>query len=143
MKLVKVTPEDWKYVYDLRNSKNVRKSCYDTKPISFKRHTDYMKNFKGFQWIVFVKNKKIGHCKIVNNEIGVMVDGKFRGNEYGIKIIKFIFNKAQKLGIKKLESNVRCDNYFSVLMSIKSGLELEKINIIKNEKYYHFRKVFG
>lgn len=131
------------YIYSLRNSKDVRNSCYDTREISIDDHMKYMANFSGFQWIVFVGSNTIGHCKIVGNEIGLMIDEKFRGKGYGSKIMKLIFKEAKKLGINRLESNVRCDNKISAIMSENSGLELDGIRTIKNVKYFHFKKIIG
>ena len=43
IKLRPVTREDWRFILEIRNQKDVRMACYDTSIIDYSTHEKYMK----------------------------------------------------------------------------------------------------
>ena len=100
--LRKVEKNDWKFILDLRNQKEVRLACHDTSIIDYQTHLKYMqkmaKNPYFFHWIITYHKKDVGYIKIVNLEFGSMLLNDYRGRGIGKLAYELVFKEAKKLG---------------------------------------------
>lgn len=122
MILRKVLESDWKFILDVRNEETVRKSCYDTNPISWESHEKYMKKIKNEpQWIIELEGARIGHCKIIDQELGFMLSDKYQGIGLGTKIYSLIFEECSKLGMPVLKAVIKNEVPRPIHVALKVG----------------------
>lgn len=106
--LRKVLESDWKFILDVRNEETVRKSCYDTNVISWESHQKYMVKIKNYpQWIIELDGIRIGQCKIIEQELGLMLSDKYQGIGLGTKIYSLIFDECKKLKMPVLKAVIK------------------------------------
>ncbi len=136
-----VKPTDWKFILMIRNQDDVRKACHDTSTIDFETHKKYMKKIEddpnSHQWIVEYDGENVGHTKIVEEEFGYMIKDGFRGKGIGTQIYYKIFEKAKKLGIKKICAEIKINQPIPLKVALKVGFKHNKI-IEKNNKPYAY-----
>jgi len=111
--LRKVQKNDWDFILELRN-KFYHFFYKQKKPIPKKEHYEYMEkqrqksNFH--QWIIMYDKKEAGYVRILDNDVGIMVDDKFQNKGIASKALNLAENEAAKLGIKKLIALIAVDN---------------------------------
>jgi len=140
--LRKVEKNDWKFILDLRNQKEVRLACHDTSIIDYETHLKYMqkmvKNPNFFHWIITYHKKDVGYIKIVNLEFGSMLLNGYRGRGIGKLAYELVFKEVKKLGLIKLTAQVKINRETPLKFEEKTGW-IKKGIIYKNNKPYAHR----
>ena len=116
IELLPVLTKDWDYILRLNNQffKN-----YHTQTESIKKeeHYTYMKKQKTnpnfHQWMIICDGKRVGHVRILDNDVGIIVDRKYQNRDIATTALQILEEKARKLKIKKLIGVVRIDNVSS------------------------------
>lgn len=92
MKLRKAEKEDCRFVYEIRNSPEVREVCITTDNILYKEHKEYFnKHMSEFRII----GDNIGYIKYEENDfIGIYIHKNNRGKGIGKEILKNLKGKS-------------------------------------------------
>jgi len=114
IKLRKVERKDWNYILKLRNRREFRRFFYTQHTISKKEHYQYLKkqrsNSNFANWIICYDSKDVGYIRILNSDIGIIIDKKYHNKGIGSRAVKLLEKEAKKLGIKKLVGRVMVFN---------------------------------
>lgn len=132
VKLRKVLKKDWVFILNLRNNEKYRDFFYSSEVISQKDHYNYMKNQKSnpnfVNWIICYGNSDVGYVRILENDVSIMLDDKFRNKGIGNIALELLEIEARKLGISKLIGRVMINN--------KSSKKIFKKNNYKFKMYW-------
>jgi RimJ/RimL family protein N-acetyltransferase len=124
--LLPVLESDWDYILHL-NQQFVKNYHVDSKPTKKQDHYNYMKKQKTnpnfHQWMIGLGEKKVGHVRILENDVGIMVDSKYQNKGISTIALQILEKKAKKLKIKKLVGVVRIDNLGSEKIFQKNNYE--------------------
>ena len=123
-----VTRNDWDMILSLRNE--FYEFFYEQKkPLEQNEHYEYMEkqlsNPKFHQWIIMSSNEDVGYARILNNDIGIMVNKKFQNKGIASEALQLVENEAKKLGIKKLIALVKVNNESSKKIFLKNDYVLK------------------
>ena len=133
----KVLKKDWDYILKLRNDYKFRTYFYHQHTISEKEHYNYLKNQKSnpnfYNLIICNENKDVGYVRILDDDIGIIIDSKFQKKGIGTKALQLLEAEAKKLGHKKLIGKVMVHNKNSKKLFEKNSYKL---------KMYWFEKEF-
>jgi RimJ/RimL family protein N-acetyltransferase len=114
--LLPVLESDWDYILHL-NQQFVKNYHVDSKPTKKQDHYNYMEKQKTnpnfHQWMIGFGEKKIGHVRILEYDVGIMIDSEYQNKGISTIALKILEKKAKKLKIKKLVGVVRIDNLSS------------------------------
>ena len=140
MSLRPVKKEDWKFILNVRNQKEVRMACYDTSIIDYSAHEKYMQKLDNspncHQWIIVYNNKDVGQAKIDDWVLGYMLTDGYRGKGIWSKAYPLVLKEVKKTGFKKLKGTVKFGQ--------KKQLEIaEKLGFIKTGILYKEKKAVG
>jgi hypothetical protein len=139
-----VTKRDWKFILSVRNQKDVRLACHDTRVISYQKHQRYMEKISSdpdcYQWIILCNGKKVGHTKIIHSEFGYMVKDGFRGKGIGTQTYHLVFVECRRLGITWLIDTIKVNQAIPVLVASKVGFSITNLTW-KNSQPYSYTLV--
>ena len=152
IKLVKINLNHKKFLFDLRNKKNLRENSIFKKKISKKEHViwfnNYLANINNLGFVIQLKSKKIGYIrydfKDFYYEISIGLESNYHKNGFASKALKL----SEKKLIKKLIiSKIIKSNKKSKLFFEKNNYELlEKRNkfdiYIKFINFSNYKKQF-
>lgn len=135
LKLRKVSVSDWDFILYLRN-KFYPNFYKQDKPISSSEHYDYMEKQKSNQnfhdWIIEINNTSIGYVRILDSDIGIIVDEKFQKKGYASKALSLAEHEAHNLGIKKLVALIKIENESSRRIFEKNDFQPKMYWLEKN-----------
>jgi len=123
-----VNEEDWDFILELRNE------FYDffykqTKPLTKTEHYAYLEkqkfNSHFHHWLIFSNETPIGYCRILNNDVGIMIQKEFQNQGFASKALSLLENEAKKLGLEKLVALVKIGNESSSKIFTKNNFELK------------------
>lgn len=124
-----VLKKDWDYILTLRNNKKFRNNFNAQHEISKKEHYDYLQNQKSnpnfFNWIICYGKNDAGYVRILDNDVGIIVDEKFHNMNIGSTSLQLLEIKAKSLGLTKLVGRVMCENKPSKKIFQKNNYELK------------------
>jgi len=122
---------DWDFILSLRNKKKFRSNFYEKHHISKKEHYNYLtkqkKNPSFFNWIICYDEQDVGYIRILDNDIGIIIDSKYQQKGIGTMAIKLLEKKAKSLGIKKLVGKIMIENKKSEKIFIKNNFKLKML----------------
>jgi len=125
VKLRTVTQEDWKFVLEIRNQKEVRMACYDTSIIDYSTHEKYMNKLNSIpnchQWIIVYNDKDVGQAKVDDLVLGYMLTEEFRGKGIWSNAYPLVLEEVRKMGYKKLKGTVKFDQKKQLEIALKLG----------------------
>ena len=100
IKLRPVTREDWRFILEIRNQKDVRMACYDTSIIDYSTHEKYMKKLDDqpncHQWIIVYEGIDVGQVKVDDLVFGYMLAEKYRGKGIWLNAYPLVLEEAKK-----------------------------------------------
>ena len=104
IKLVKTKSADSKFLYDLRNSSEIRFVSINRKKISLNEHSKWFssleKNKNSYSYVINYNSRKIGYIRTFrsnkNNLISIALIKKYRNKKIGRKSL-LIFETKTKL----------------------------------------------
>ena len=139
VKIREVIKKDWDFILKIRNQSSSRLAFHDTSIASLDTHRNYMRKLRddpnAFQWIIMFDKKPVGYIKIVNSELGSVLQDGYKGIGIGTKAYELVFLKAKKLGINKLTATVKVNRPTSLSFEEKLGW-IKKKTIYKDDKPY-------
>ena len=123
----KVKADDWDFILEVRNEKEIRQVSNNNEIITKSKHYDYMRNLEQmenvYQWIITFENKDVGYAKIINSELSYMIKKGFRGMGIGHDSFKLIEEEAKKIGMRKIVAKIKIDNLASLNWIRKAGYQ--------------------
>lgn len=126
LKIVK--QEDWDFILELRNEFYIF-FYKQTKPLTKTEHYTYLEKQKSnsnfHHWLIFSNETRIGYCRILNNDVGVMIQKEFQNQGFASKALSLLENEAKKLGLKKLVALVKIGNESSSKIFTKNNFKLK------------------
>ena len=126
--LRKVLKKDWDFILKLRNKKEFRVFFYNKHTIRKKEHYDYLQKQKSnshfFNWIICYGTKDVGYLRVLDNDVGIIIDSKYQKKGIGAKALQILDKEAKKLGIKKLVGRVMINNDSSKNIFVKNNYNL-------------------
>lgn len=141
IKLVKTKSADSKFLYDLRNSSEIRFVSINRKKISLNEHSKWFssleKNKNSYSYVINYNSRKIGYIRTFrsnkNNLISIALIKKYRNKKIGRKSL-LIFETKTKL--KNLTAYVLKTNYKSLnfFFSCNYYIENQKKNVFIMKK---------
>ena len=141
VKIRPVEKKDWKFILHLRNLEDIRLAFHDSSIINDETHLKYMQKMEAnpnfFQWIITYNKKDVGYIKIDGLVFGSMLLNEYRGKGIGKQAYALVFKKAKKLGLTKLNAQVKMDRETSIEFEMKTGWVKKEI-IYKNNKPYAY-----
>jgi len=127
--LREVQKSDWDLILDLRN-KFYHFFYKQKKPIPKKEHYNYMEkqttNPNFHQWIILYDENEAGYIRILDNDVGIMVDDRFQNKGIASKALHLAENEAVKFGIKKLIALIAADNVSSKKIFVNNNYSLKQ-----------------
>ncbi|MBA3750500.1 MAG: GNAT family N-acetyltransferase [Nitrosopumilus sp.] len=138
-----VTSDDWQFILDIRNEKEVRDASLNDEIISKETHQKYMKKLEErttnvYQRIILYNKQTVGYVKVVDEEISYMIMKEFRGKGIGSQFFVIVFKELKELGITKIRASIRIDNVSSLNLGQKMGYKYTGI-ISKNNKPFAYK----
>ncbi len=123
-----VNQEDWDFILELRNE--FYNFFYNqTKLLTKAEHYAYLEkqkpNSNFHHWLIFSNVTQVGYCRILNNDVGIMIQKEFQNQGFASEALKLLEQEAKKLGIKKLVALVKVGNETSSKIFIKNNFELK------------------
>ena len=129
--------DDWDFVLNLRNNEQYRDFFYTPDKIEKIDHYNYMRNqklnLKFIDWIICYDSHNVGYIRILDNDVSIMLNDKFRNKGIGTSALELIQIEAKKMGLLKLVGKVMIDNISSKKIFEKNNYKL---------KMYWFEKEF-
>ena len=111
IKLRPVTREDWRFILEIRNQKDVRMACYDTSIIDYSTHEKYMKKLDDqpncHQWIIVYEGIDVGQVKVDDLVFGYMLSPEYRGKGIWASAYPLVLKEVKKMGYTKLKGTVK------------------------------------
>lgn len=146
VKLRKIKLSDKKYFAKWWRDRSLLKvTSGKLKRISDKEVDKYfnriLRGSKGKQYIITAGGKIIGHIALEQRRADwyetqiIIGEKKQQDRGYGIKVIKQLLGKAQKLGIKKIYLEVRLDNLKAINAYKKCGFVKAGVKRYPKNKY--------
>ncbi len=130
--LRKVLKKDWDFILNLRNNEKYRDFFYNQDKITKSDHYAYMEkqklNPKFVNWIISYGSNNVGYLRILDNDVSIMLDDKFRNKGIGTTALGLMEIEAKKMGISKLVGKVMVHN--------KSSKKIFKKNNYKFKMYW-------
>lgn len=131
-----VKKSDWDYILKLRNEKSYRKNFVHQHTITLEEHTNFLnkqeKNLGFFNQIICYNNKDVGYIRILDNDVGIIIEKQFQNKGIGVKALLLIESKAKDLGIKKLVARIFIQNETSKKIFEDNKYELKMYWYEKN-----------
>ncbi len=129
LKLKKVEQEDWNTLVLIRNDPIVRKASINESRFTQNQYRKYienqlLQNKRNRHWIVMLGGKKIGHVKIINQELGYILAKNYRNQGLGSKILSLVCREAKKLGYRKVYDVVKVNQPIALWFAIKNGFKM-------------------
>jgi len=120
-----VTQDDWKFILEIRNKKEVRMACYDTSIIDYSTHEKYMNKLDSapncHQWIIVYNDKDVGQAKVDDLVLGYMLTEEYRGKGIWSNAYPLVLEEVRKRGYKKLKGTVKFDQKKQLEIALKLG----------------------
>lgn len=120
--------EDWDFILDLRNKEEFRSFFYTQHTITKKEHYGYLQKQKSnpnfFNWMICYGLQDVGYLRVLDNDVGIIIDPKYHNKGIGSKALKLLEKEAKRLGIKKLVGKVMIYNKSSKNIFIKNNYKL-------------------
>ena len=111
--LREVDKNDWDFVLELRNS-SYEFFYKQKKPLEKTEHYQYMEKQSGnpnfHQWIITLDQNDVGYVRILENDIGIMIQKNYQNKGIATKALSLAEIKAKELGLTKLIALVNKDN---------------------------------
>ena len=134
MALRKAKISDIKLFYNLRNQPDVRNYSENNKKIIYQQHKLWFQlNFKkknNFFFVITLKSKDIGYLRVQKKEksyyVSICIAKRFRRLNIAHRSLLELSKKMRKKII--LVANVNKKNISSIILFIKSGFRIFKIN---------------
>ncbi len=134
MALRKAKISDIKLFYNLRNQPDVRNYSENNKKIIYRQHKLWFQlNFKkknNFFFVITLKSKDIGYLRVQKKEksyyVSICIAKRFRRLNIAHRSLLELSKKMRKKII--LVANVNKKNISSIILFIKSGFRIFKIN---------------
>jgi RimJ/RimL family protein N-acetyltransferase len=124
-----VKEEDWNFILKLRND-FFHFFYQQTNPLEIDEHYEYMRkqstNLNFHHWIIQFEKKDVGYARILNNDVGIMVEKQFQNKGIASEALKLIETEAISLGLKKLVSIIAKDNVSSMKIFEKNKYSLKQ-----------------
>ena len=137
VKLRPVTHDDWKFILEIRNQKEVRLACYDTKIIDFSTHEKYMNKLDSkpncHQWVIVYNDKDVGQAKVDDLVLGYMLTEEYRGKGIWSNAYPLVLEEVRKKGYKKLKGTVKFDQKKQLEIALKLGFIIT-VDLLKKNK---------
>jgi len=131
--------DDWEFIRKVENQN--RYAMHQTKQITKKTHTKFMnmalKNSDYHYWKIIYKNKMVGITRIYKTDFGYAILKKYQGNGIGQRTHKPIFQKAKKLGLKKLIADIKTNSPVALHVALKGGFKMTGLKF-KHKKPYSY-----
>ena len=126
--LRKIRKVDWDFILELRNKEEFRSFFYTQHTITKKEHYKYLQKQKSnpafFNWIICYGLQDVGYLRVLDNDVGIIIDTKYHNKGIGSKALKLLEKEAKRLGIKKLVGKVMIYNKSSKNIFIKNNYKL-------------------
>lgn len=143
--------KDARFIWELRNNKNIRKKSFDSTPISFKQHlkwfSERLSTPNTFIFIVVIKRDiKIGYIRFEKEQdkiwkVSIAIIPRFQSRGYGWRAIKigcqklFKIRDAKKVVVYILKNNSTSFNAFKKAGFIfKKDIEINQKDTVILEK---------
>ena len=127
-----------KFIFKVRNNKDVRKFSINKKKISKEEHEAwYFDSKKKTIFIVNYKNYKIGYIRAENKKkpfLSWAILSKFRGKKFGVVLLKKFIKKMK---FKSCFAQIDQNNIPSILMVIKNNFKFK----YKKKKFLIFELI--
>lgn len=146
--------KDARFLWELRNDKNIRKNFFDSSSISYNKHLNWFKHklFSLDAYIFIIKNKrneKIGYVRFErkkNNtwKISIAVLPKFQCKGYGSRAIIMGCRRLFKMvGVKKIVAYILNDNVASLNAFQMAGFTFRNNRKIKQRDAVILKKILS
>ena len=76
-------------------------------------------------WIIYLDKKVVGYVRILDYDIGIIVDQKFGNKGIATKGLQLVEIEAKKLGIKKLVAMIDIENKSSIKIFEKNNYKFK------------------
>jgi RimJ/RimL family protein N-acetyltransferase len=136
----KLQSDDLYDLFEWRNHPEIRKSSFNSDPISIQEHEKWFKDKiqdqKTAIYIAFDKNNKIGTIRFEDKseyiKVSVMLNPEYFGRGLGSSVIKLGTEKFihEKNPVKVLMAEIKTDNMTSIKSFQKAGFEESHISYI-------------
>ena len=128
LNLRKVEEKDWDIIFTLRNKEEDRHNFYNEDEIDIDTHNKYLEKQKNnpnfYNWLIFDDSNCIGYVRILDNDVSIIIDSKYRTKGYGTKSLELLEIEAKKIGIKKLIGRIKIDNINSKKIFVNNDYKL-------------------
>ena len=145
IKLVKSNLNDSKFIFKLRNRKDVRKNSLNNKLISYSTHKNWFNKIHRSKnhniYTIKIKNKNIGYIRSLKNnkdksfEVSIAIINSFRKRGIGKNAL---INLEKKIKKSNFSAKVLKNNLNSLYLFLSSGYfvvsEINKFYIMKKQK---------
>ena len=130
--LSKVFKKHWDFILKIRNE-NFEMFYKQKTPITKEEHYRYLQkqqsNKKFHHWIICYGNETAGYVRILDNDVGIIIDNKFQNKGIATNALKLVEKTALDLGINKLVALVKVEN--------KNSKKLFKQNNFNLKMYWY------
>jgi len=127
--LRKVLKKDWDFILNLRNDEQYRNFFYSQEVIKKSDHYIYMRNQKSnpnfVNWIICYSQQDVGYIRILENDVSIMINDKFRNKGIGTMALNLIEIEAKKIGLLKLVGRIMIKNKSSKKIFDKNNYKLK------------------
>jgi len=139
-----VKEDDWKFLIRLRNIRDVRNACNNTSKFSKLEYKKYIfsqleLHKKNIHWVIMHENESIGHAKIINQHVGILIHPDFINRGFGGEVYKLLFIEAKKIKMSKLVVLIKFHLPFAVWAAIKNGWTMKGIEKNSESIPYAYR----
>ena len=144
-----VKESDWDVLVRIRNEPDVRNASHNTSFFTPEKYKEYInnqisQNEKNCHWAVILdENEIIGHAKIINQELGYLISGRFRNQGIGSKTISLLFEKAREIGFSEVFDIVKVNQPISLWVAIKNKFTMIGVISDKNSIPYAYKLVMN
>jgi len=127
--LQQVKESDWDFLLKVRNVPETRAACNNTSKFTKAGYKKYIqsqldKHPKNSHWVVMWKKKKVGHAKIINQNIGILLKQEYASKGIGTKLYHVLFKKAKTLGFSKVYVVIKVNQPVALWVAIKNGFNM-------------------
>lgn len=134
--LVRAAKKDTRFLWELRNDKNIRRNFFDSSPIPYSKHLNWFndKLTSVNTYIFIIKNeqgKRIGYVRFEREKdndwkVSVAIAPEFQGKGYGSLAITMGCRRLFKIvDVKKIVAYILKDNLASFNVFRKAGFLLK------------------
>ena len=123
------TRNDWDIILNLRNQFYQGSFINQDRMLTKEEHYEYMEkqqtNPNFHQWMAIMNNIVVGYIRILDSDIGIMVEKEYQNKGIGTKVLQLLEQETSKLNIKKLIAIVRVNNPASSQLFKKNNYKLK------------------